>query len=237
ATAIRRPYSHANVKSIDSTRAESLPGVVAILHGGNVDRFELTGAPSSWKQQFIASDRVRFDGDLIGLVVAEDERTADQAAELVEVDYEVLPPLFSAQEALRPDAALIHEELDSNLALSDVWEWGDVQAGLREADVVFTETYSCPTIYQHPMEPASSFLVDFSTDVLEVWAPNNKPFEIVDLGHSLFGLPKDQIRSRVPYVGGNFGARHVTPELLAGVVASHKVRGPVKFRVSGEESF
>src|SRR6266705_2073717 len=135
AAAIRSPYSHANIKSIDSTRAESLPGVVAVLHGGNVDQFEIKGVPSNWKQQFIASDRVRFDGDLIGLVVAEDERAAQRGADLVHVDYEVLPPLFSAQEALRPDAVLIHEELDSNLALSDVWEWGDVQAGLREADV------------------------------------------------------------------------------------------------------
>jgi CO/xanthine dehydrogenase Mo-binding subunit len=237
AAAIRSPYSHARIGSIDSAAAERLPGVVAVLHGGNVDRFDIKGAPSSWKQQFIAGDRVRFDGDLVGLVVAEDARTAHHAAELVAVDYQALPTLFSAQEALRPDAELIHDELDSNLALSDVWEWGDVQAGLRDADVVFTETYSCPTIYQHPMEPASSFLVDCSTDVMEVWAPNNKPFEIVDLGHSLFGWPKDKIRSRVPYIGGNFGSRHVTPELLAGIVVSHKIRRPIKFIVSGEESF
>ena len=237
AAAIRSPYSHAKIKSIDSSRAERLPGVVAVLHGSNVDQFEIKGAPSSWNQQFIAADHVRFDGDLVGLVVAEDERTARRAAELVDVDYEVLPTLFTAQEALRPDAALLHENLDSNMALSDLWEWGDVQAGLREADVVFTETYSCPTIYQHPMEPASSFLVDFSTDVMEVWAPNNKPFEIVDLGNSLFGWPRDKIRSRVPYIGGNFGSRHVTPELLAGIVISRKVRRPIKFRASGEESF
>ena len=237
AAAIRSPYSHARILSIDSSRAESLPGVLAVLHGGNVDQFEMKGAPSNWKQQFIASDRVRFDGDLIGLVVAEDARTARRAADLVDVDYEMLPPLFNAREALRPDAVLIHEDLDTNLALSDVWEWGDVQAGLRDADVVFTDTYSCPTIYQHPMEPASSFLVDAAADVMEVWAPNNKPFEINDLGQKVFGWPREKIRSRVPYIGGNFGSRHVTPELLAGIVASRKTRRPVKLQVSGEDSF
>jgi CO/xanthine dehydrogenase Mo-binding subunit len=237
AAAIRSPYSYARIGAIDSSRAESLPGVIAVLHGQNVDLFDIQGAPSNWKQQFIASDTVRFDGDLVGLVVAVDERTARRAAQLVDVECEALEPLFTAEEALQPEASLIHEELDSNLALSDVWEWGDVQTGFRDADVVFTETYSCPSIYQHPMEPASSFLVDCSTDEMEVWLPNNKPFEIVELGNRMFGLPKERIRSRVPYVGGNFGSRHVTPELLAAVVVSHKLRRPVKFRASGEESF
>jgi len=237
AAAIQSPYSHAKINSIDASRAERLPGVVAVMHSGNVAQFEIRGAPSNWKQQFIAADHVRFDGDLVGLVVAEDERTARLAAELVDVDYEVLPPIFSAQEALRPEAALIHEDLDSNLALSDVWEWGDVQAGLGAADVVFTETYSCPTIYQHPMEPASSFVVDFSTDTIDVWAPTNTPFEIINTANSVFGWPKEKIRSRVPYVGGNFGSRHVTPELLAGIAVARKVQRPVKLRVSGEESF
>src|SRR3954471_21435526 len=100
AAAIRSPYSHAKIKSIDSSRAAGLPGVAAVLHGGNVEQFAIKGAPSNWKQPFIASDHVRFDGDLVGLVVAEDERTAQVAAELVEVEYEALPPLFSTQEAL-----------------------------------------------------------------------------------------------------------------------------------------
>ena len=85
AAAIRSPYSHARIKSINSKAAEEVPGVAAVLHGGNVDQFEIHGEPSSWKQQFIASDRVRFDGDLVGLVVAEDQRTAQRAADLVEI--------------------------------------------------------------------------------------------------------------------------------------------------------
>src|SRR5687767_293381 len=67
AAAIRSPYSHARINSIDASAAERFPGVVAVLHGGNVDDFDIKGAPSNWKQQFIASDRVRFDGDLVGL--------------------------------------------------------------------------------------------------------------------------------------------------------------------------
>ncbi|MPZ12814.1 MAG: molybdopterin-dependent oxidoreductase [Chloroflexi bacterium] len=215
ADAIRSAYSHAKINAIDSSRAERLPGVAAILHHGNAHEFQITGASSSWRQQFIAADHVRFDGDLVWMVLAEGERTARQAVELVEIEYEILSPLFDASEALRPEAQLIHEDLDSNLALSDLWEWGDIAAGLRQADVVLTETYSCTMIYQHPMEPASSFIVDFSGDILDVWAPTNTPFEITETANAVFGWPKERFR----------------------IVLSRRVRRPVKLRVSGVESF
>lgn len=243
--AIRSPYSHARIGEIDSSRAEALPGVVAVLHRDTLAAYDvlLDGSKgdalfaTATDNPFITRYKARYDGDLLGMVAAEDLRTARAAAKLVDVDFEPLAPIFSAQDALRPGAPLIHEVLETNQALNESLEWGDVDAAFAQAAHVFEGAFTSPTIFHHPIEPAMSALVHFHDGMLELWAPTNNPFDIVEAGSRLFGLDHEQVRVHVPYVGGNFGAKHLTGEILVAAAVSRKLGRPVKYVATEEESF
>lgn len=233
--AIRSPYSHARILSIDSSKAERLPGVVGVL-----DRECLEGLNPHVKggdQSFITIDKARFDGDLLGMVAAVDQRTAHRALELIDVEYEPLPPVFSAKEALTPGASILHEELGSNLALEAEFAWGDVERALKQADHIIEETFLSQNVFHHPMEPSTSFIANFLNDTAELWAPTNNPFSAAPDISSVFGINAEDVRVRVPYVGGGFGAKPITPEMISALALSRKIRRPVKFIASAEESF
>jgi len=237
AAALRSPYSHARILSVDSSRAERLPGVMGVLHRGNLDSFGLNLHKKKGDQNFITTDKARFDGDLLGMVAAADLRTAQRAVELVEVEYEVLPVVFSVEEALSSGAQLVHEELGTNLALEHRFEWGDVGRGMREADRIFEETYTSQTVFHHPMEPSTSFAAHFVQDTVDLWFPTNTPFDAAPEVSKLFGIGEENVRVRVPHVGGSFGAKVLTPEVMPVLALSRKLGRPVKFIASGEESF
>ncbi len=126
-------------------------------------------------QDFVAIDKVRYDGDLVALVVAEDRRTAERALEKIHVDYEPLPPVFDAVEALAPGAPLVHDERGSNLLLEDSLSWGDIDEGFRQADRVFEETFSSPSMFHHPMEPIGGFLAQCVNGEANIWLPTSSP--------------------------------------------------------------
>lgn len=237
AACIRSPYSHAVIKAIDTSRAMALPGVLAVLTRDQLDEYELNFSPEAWDRHFVCTDKARFDGDLIGMIVADDLRTARRAAELVEVDYEILDPIFSASEALAGDADLIYEEKGDNQAAESQMSWGDVEAGLAEADFIIEGEFTCPTVFHHPIEPVMSIIADWTTDVMELWTPSNNAFDVVDVNAKLFGVQPEQVRVHVPYVGGNFGAKHWTREMSVGAALSSKIKRPVKYVAMEEESF
>lgn len=235
--ALRSPYSHARIVSVDSSRAERLPGVLGVIDREHIADLNLRFEKNSFSHEFITPDKARFDGDLLGVVAAIDHRTAKRAVELIHVEYDLLPPLFSAAEALAPGAALIHEELGTNLAIEDSLEWGDVELGLKESDYVFEETFVSPAVYHHPMEPAVSSLVDFTGDTLHIWVSTNHPVAVGEMAARLFGLKPDKVRVRVPYVGGSFGAKDHPSDMLVGAALSRKIGRPIKLIASAEESF
>ncbi len=238
------PYSHARILTIDSSKAERLPGVLAVLDRERLDglnpmlpahRHEIFKLSSD--QTFIATDKVRFDGELVAQVVAEDLRTARQALELIEIEYEVLPPVFDAEEALAPGAPILHEERGTNLLLEDKLEWGDIARGFREADRTFEETYTSPSMFHHPMESVGSCIAQFTGGEITLWAPTASPFrDAQEIGH-IFGLDPDRVRVRVPYIGGGFGSKILTGSMLAALFLSRKIGRPVKLFSSAEESF
>ncbi|HEY7061503.1 MAG TPA: xanthine dehydrogenase family protein molybdopterin-binding subunit [Chloroflexota bacterium] len=248
AAALRSPYSHARIISIDASRALALPGVLGVLdreHLGGLDphakvepaRHEVGAAGGTADQSWLTTDKARFDGDLLALVAATDLRTARHAVSLIDVEYEVLPPVFSAAEALAPGAPLVHEDRGNNLALEDSLEWGDVERGFAEADRIFEETFDSSTIFHHPMEPASSFVAYATPDEAELWAPTEKPYGIAEPIATLLDIPPEQVRVRVPYVGGGFGAKQFLPVMLAALGLSRLVGRPIKYVATAEESF
>ncbi len=235
ATAFRSRYPHARIVSIDPSAATRLPGVVGvfgreILEGLNISE-------KAGYQRIITGDKARFQGELLGIVVAVDLRTAREAAELVDVHYEIIPPVFAAAEALGSGAPLIHDELGNNLALQINLQWGNVEHGFREADRVFDEIFSSPNVFHHPMEPSSSFIAYFADDTAELWAPTNTPVSGASEISEVFGIRAENVRVRVPYVGGGFGAKPMTPEMIVCLAISKRIGRPVRLIVTGMESF
>ena len=241
---ILSPYSHARIVRIDSTEALKLPGVLGI-----VDRDHLDGVNPRLKlaphehlkivddQDIVAIDKVRFDGDLVALIVADDLRTAERAREKVRVEYEPLPPIFDAVEALAPGAPILHEERGSNLLLEDSLVWGDTDEGFRQAERVFEETYSSPSMFHHPMEPIGGCLVHYTNGEVNVWLPTSSPMrDAAEFAHFL-GIEMDKVRLRVPYVGGGFGSKIPTTAHFAALVASRRTGRPVRIVPSADYSF
>jgi len=248
AAALRSPYSHARIVSVDASRAERLPGVLGAVTRECLGELDLAGIGAEGgggpagrgtvrDQTFITTDKARFDGDLLGMVAAVDLRTARRAVELVNVEYEILPTVFSVAEALSAGAPLVHEDLSTNLALEDSLEWGDVAQGFHQADRIFEETYFAPNVFHHPMEPSVSFVAYFANECADLWVSCNSPFNAVNQAAKLFRIKPENVRVRVPYIGGGFGAKGVTPEMMVALALSRKIGRPVKLLASGEESF
>lgn len=241
------PYSHARIVSIDSSKAEALPGVFGVL-----DREHLRGfnpslpvptptAHVAWKpasdETFITVDKVRFDGELVAVVAAKDLRTARRAAELIEVEYEILPAVFDAGAALEPGAPILHEKKGTNLLFEDELAWGDVAEGFKLADHIFEETYSSPSMFHHPMEPIGGCIAEFSEDEIDLWVPTSSPSsEAKDIAE-IFHLDPKRVRIRVPYIGGGFGSKVLTNAHLATLFLSRQIKRPIRLVPSAEESF
>jgi CO/xanthine dehydrogenase Mo-binding subunit len=210
---------------------------LGVLHREHLSELSLHLDNTTIHQNFVTMDKARFDGDLLGIVAAADPRTARRAVEMIQVEYELLPAVFSAAEALLPNAPLIHEEVGTNLAFEDSLEWGDVELGFKEADHIFEETFVSPSVYHHPMEPTASSLVNFTADRLDIWMATNVPFHVAEVAAKVFALQGGSIRVRVPPVGGNFGAKDHSPEITVLAALSRKIGRPVKLLASAEESF
>jgi CO/xanthine dehydrogenase Mo-binding subunit len=238
------PYSHARILRIDASEALKMPGVLGV-----VDREHLDGINPRLKlaphehlnitddQDFVAVDKVRYDGDLVAVVVAEDLRTAERAVEKIHVEYEPLAPVFDATEALMPGAPILHEERSSNLLVEDSLAWGDIDEGFRHADRIFEENYSSPSMFHHPMEPIGGCLVHYLNGDVNFWLPTSAPMrDAAEFAHFL-GLEPDKVRLRVPLIGGGFGSKIPTPSIFAALFLARKIGRPVRLVPSAEHSF
>lgn len=234
---LRSPYAHARVVSIDSSPARALPGVLAVLDRESLPEYGVHVEEHTKNPELITIDTARYQGDLLAMVAATDVRTARRAVEMIHVTYQTLPSVFDAAHAFAPGAPSVHEDVPGNLALEAELAWGDVEQGLAEADQVIEATFRCGQITHHPMEPAMSFLVDASSAFIEYWIPTNNPFDPVRETAALFGVPAEQVRAHVPYLGGAFGAKHMSPVILVAAAISRKIARPVRFLASEDECY
>ena len=238
-------YSHARIANIDSRQAERLPGVVGVLHRDYIgdfhprrplprnEHFKLTP-----DQPFMAIDKVRFNGEVVAIVAAEDLRTAQHAVDLIEVTYEPLPHVYDGGEALSAAAPLVHEKKGTNLLLEDKLEWGDIERGFKQADRIFEETYTSPAMFHHPMENVGGCIAQFADGKIDLWVPTNAPYRDGDEIAHFFKLEPENVRLRVPYIGGGFGSKNIINAQLAALFLSRKIGGrPIKLMPSAQESF
>ena len=253
AKVLRSPLPHARIRRIDSSKASALPGVLAILTRDTIDVSANSFGAYVRDQQIIATDKVRYVGDMVAAVAAVDALTAQQAASLIEVDYDPLPAVFSIDEALKPDAPLVHEKLErrdpgygrggshivhdhTNICLHFRHQRGDVDAGFNRSDLIFEDTYYFPSAQHYPMEPHVC-VAHFDADVLTVWSATQSPFPVRQELARLFGLPFSAVRVIVPSVGGGYGAKSgIKTEGIAACLARMSGR-PVKLAFGAEETF
>jgi CO/xanthine dehydrogenase Mo-binding subunit len=238
AVPLQSPYAHARIRSVDATRARALPGVLGVLDRTNLHEFDLRlDGLNPLDPDLIVTDKALFQGDLLAVVVANDLRTARHAVGLIDVDYETLPPLFTAEAALAPGAPILHEHLGTNAIFEDSFAWGNVEEGFSQADEIFEDVINSPTVFHHPMEPIGTGLVRWTGDGVEIWAPSNTPMRDAAGVARVLGIRPERVRLQVPTVGGGFGAKKVTREMVAALALSRKLDRPIKLVATDEQSF
>ena len=217
AKVLRSPFAHARLVSIDASAARALPGVVCVLTRDEV----LADAEMETHYGYVfrdvplvALDKVRHQGDIVAVVVAEDASTADEALELVDVEYAELPAVTSTSEALAEGAPLVHEVMlpvapelrpkeGTNICHEVSLRHGDVEQGFREADEVFEDTYSVPPV-QHCALELHGFICSYEESQITVWTNCQSPFPLQGELERIFKRPARVI---VPHVGGGFGSK------------------------------
>ena len=235
---LRSPYAHAEIIHIDTTAAKALPGVEAVITG------EDCGAPFgilpiSENEYPLAKDKLRYRGDAVAAVAAVDEKTARQALQLIKLEVKELPAYFTMDEAMAPDAVLIHEQRKGNLERSVDDEFGDVEQGFAQADLVMEKTYHCAEVTHAHMEPHAALAeYDAERDLLTLQSVTQVPYYVHLMLTQCTGMDSSRIRVIKPFVGGGFGARTETLnfEIIASLLAK-AAGGKVKMTLSREETF
>ena len=237
AAVVRSPHPHARIHSVDLEPARAHPGVAAVIGPAEVRAalrpFPLsTGAPMPYYPT--GTDKVRFVGEPVAVVVAVDRYTAEDAAELVTVDYEPLDPVVSARAALAEDAALLHEDAESNVATDRIFEFGPVDEVFERAARVVEGNYDFPRYSSVPME-CYSVIAEWRDQsdgpAVEAWANFHGPFTMVPVMAGALGLPTSRVRLHVPAdIGGSFGIKAaIYPYVVLMALASKHAGAPVRW--------
>jgi aerobic carbon-monoxide dehydrogenase large subunit len=234
---LRSPFAHARIGSIDTSRAEALPGVVAVVTGELMAQHNLAWMPtlSGDTQAVLATDKVRFQGQEVAAVVAESAYIAKDALELIDVEYEPLPPVTGPRQALEDDAPLIRDDKEgqaSNLIYD--WEAGDKEATDRafaEADKVVTLDTHYPRCHPAPLECCGCVAdVNPATGKATIYMTSQAPHAIRTLFALVAGLPEQNIRVISPDIGGGFGNKvPIYPGYVVATAASLLLGRPVKW--------
>src|SRR5258706_9300378 len=244
------PHAHAIIRDIDASQARALPGVHAVLTYKDVPRIPYTTAGQSWPEpgphdQYCLDNRVRFVGDRVAAVAAESQEIAEQALQLIRVDYEVLPALLDPRKSMDPDAPRIHPEPESyrihdasrNVAAHLEAEVGDVEHGFAESDLVVEGEYIVPQVQQTPIENHIAITYWDEDDRLVVRTSTQVPYHVRRIISPVIGLPPRRIRVVKPRIGGGFGGKQeVLIEDICALLTIATDR-PVKLEFSRAEEF
>ena len=234
----------ARIISIDTTKAEQVPGVQLILTPKDLPHPMPRFGPQFEDRPILAAGEVKYHGEPIAAVAADTKEAAEEAAALVEVDYEVLPGVFSIDAALDPEADLVqHPSLrpnepfaHSNIKTEFNFGWGDIGSIEREADYVIERKYEFPMVTHFAIEP-HAFIAAPEGDELKVWSTIQHPFQLQKTLAKLLDLPLSKLRVFAPDPGGGFGGKqHPKLEPLVAYMAM-KTDRPVRLIMSLEETF
>ena len=249
---LRSPHAHAKIRGIDTTKAKAAPGVLAVFTGADLEG--VNGLPCGWlitsvdgtpmkepPHHVLAKGKVRYVGDQVALVIAETSNQAKDAAELIDVDYEVLPAVVNCVDALKPGAPQIHDEAPGNKCYT--WAIGDkaaVDAAFANAAHVTTLDIVNNRLVPNAIEPRAALASYARADEsYTLYVTSQNPHvERLLMTAFVLGLPEHKVRVIAPDVGGGFGSKiYLYAEETAMVWASKRVNRPIKWAADRSEAF
>ena len=259
---LRSPYAHARIKSIDTSEAEALAGVTAVVTSKDfpiiademIDLAATQGNARLMAEHVMAADKALYKGHAVAAVSATSPHIAEQALALIEIDYEVLKPVLSLQEAMKDDAPLLHGNLTtyfklerfgrgddtgakSNIASHIQHKLGDVEKGFKEADVIVEREFTTQTVHQGYIEPHASTATWAGDGRLTVWTCTQGSFAIRSSCAAILDIPESAIRVIPTEIGGGFGAKITTYLEPVAAVLSKKSGRPVQVVMSRKDVF
>ena len=259
---LRSPYAHARIKSIDTSEAEALAGVTAVVTSKDfpiiademIDLAETQGNARLMAEHVMAADKALYKGHAVAAVSATSPHIAEQALALIEIDYEVLKPVLSLQEAMKDGAPLLHGNLTtyfklerfgrgddtgakSNIASHIQHKLGDVEKGFKEADAIVEREFTTQTVHQGYIEPHASTATWAGDGRLTVWTCTQGSFAIRSSCAAILDIPESAIRVIPTEIGGGFGAKITTYLEPVAAVLSKKSGRPVQVVMSRKDVF
>lgn len=251
---LRSPYAHARIVGIDTSKAEALPGVYAVVTAadfpdvkGSARLGELGDANlQHLSNNVIARDRVYYEGHAVAAVAAANVHVAEEAVRLIKVEYEVLPHVMDVQEAMKPGAPILHDDLrtdtggvkgdePTNVAAHLIFEEGDIEAGFSRATLIVEREFTTATVHQGYIEPHNAIAEWHADGQLNIWCSTQGAFPVrTQVGHIL-QHPISQIKVTPSEIGGGFGGKiNVYLEPLAAAL-SRKAGRPVRITMDRDE--
>ena len=234
AAVLRSPHAHARIRSIDASAARALPGVVCVLTGA--EALEHINPMAAFcaepvPQTAIATEKVRYPGEAVAVVAATDRYIAEDARALIEVDYEVLEPVVDPIAAMGPDAARVHDTLDSNVVFHRSLDFGDVEGDFARSATVVRRSGRWHRMCATPLETAGALASwDPYTGAMTVWSNSNFYNFLPWVFAGILGVPTNRLRLIPCTVGGSFGSKHLIMQVVAIAGALSKATGrPVRY--------
>ena len=234
----RSPIAHGRIKRIDASRALALPGVVGVVTGADAPK-PFCVMPYQPTERAMAIDKVRYWGEPVAAVAAIDEETAEDALDLIEVEYEPLPVLLDPQAAMARDDVRIHDGHPHNIHYEGNQNFGDVAAAFAAAHLVLENTYRTSYVTPAAIEPGAA-LADFdaTSGRLTLYCPIQMPHHLHRTLADVLEMPMERIRVSVPAVGGGFGGKtEAAASDLCAAILSRKLGRPVKVTYNRAEAF
>ena len=246
---LRSPHAHAKIRKIDTSRAEKLKGVKAVITAADLP--DLTNGDSAMYDildNCMARKKALYDGHAVAAVAAVDARTAKEALKLIEVDYEVLPHVTDVDEAMKPTAPVLHDTVftegvdpkpskPSNIAKRSQYGHGDVEEGFRQADFIVERSFKTEQTHQGYIEPHACVASVSSDGTADLWVCTQGHFVYRQHCAQLLGMDVSKLRVTSSEIGGGFGGKtHIWAEPVA-LALSRKAGRPVKLVMSREEVF
>ena len=253
---LRSPHAHARIKSIDTSRAEAYPGVRAVVTAKDfpavedkiADLGEGTANVKDLQDNVLAGEKVLYKGHQVAAVAAIDPHTAEEALELIDVEYEVLPPVIKVLDAMEEDAPLLHEDMrtdemgeqsekPSNIASHFQHKQGDPEKGYAEADVVVEQEYTTETVHQGYIEPHNATALYNPDGQLTIWCSTQGAFAVREQVSEILDIPVSKVKVVPMEIGGGFGGKiNVYIKPIAAML-SKKTGKPVKVLMSRADVF
>ena len=264
---LRSPHAHARIKGIDTSKAEALPGVRAVVTGADFPKLsgkgsdQVRGNLENFKflsNNCIADAKALYKGHAVAAVAATSAHIAEEALSLIEVDYEVLEPVFDVLEAMKEDAPILHEGLenvgnppmrggslrpegepgqDTNVAGTHIFQNGDLEKGFKEADVVVEREFRTRPVHQGYIEPHTATAHWGADGKITVWCSSQGQFNVRDQTSQVLGLPVSKIKVIPMEIGGGFGGKVTVYLEPVAAMLSKKSGHPVKLTMSRIEEF